>query len=59
MRSDHQTVLDPDQVPYFVGPDLGQKCLQSSRYNELNVTISINAINFYLLRGTEPDCLIL
>ena len=52
MRSDHQTVLDPDQVPYFVGPDLGQKCLQSSRYNELNVTISINAINFYLLRGT-------
>ena len=23
-----------DQVPYFVGPDLGQKCLQSSRYHE-------------------------
>ena len=26
--------LDPDQVPYFVGPDLGQKCLQSSRYHD-------------------------
>ena len=26
--------LDPDQVPYFVGPDLRQKCLQSSRYHE-------------------------
>ena len=23
--------LDPDHVPYFVEPDLGQKCLQSSR----------------------------
>ena len=26
---------------------------------ELNVTISINAINYYLLRGPEPDCLFL
>ena len=26
---------------------------------ELNVTISINAINYYLLRGSEPDCLFL
>ena len=25
--------LDPDQVPYFDGPDLGSKCLQSRRYN--------------------------
>ena len=24
--------FDPDQVPYFVGPDLGSKCLQSRRY---------------------------
>ena len=24
--------LDPDQVPYFGGPDLGSKCLQSRRY---------------------------
>ena len=54
--------LDPDQVPYFGGPDLGSKCLQSRRYqaqSELNVTISINAINYYLLRGPEPDCLFL
>ena len=28
--------FDPDQVPYFVGPDLGQKCLKSSRYHEEN-----------------------
>ena len=26
--------LDPDQVPYFVGPDLVPKCLQSSKYHE-------------------------
>ena len=26
---------------------------------ELNVTILINAINYYLLRGPEPDCLFL
>ena len=26
---------------------------------ELNVTISINVINCYLLRGLEPDCLFL
>ena len=26
--------LNPDQVPYFVRPDLGQKCLQSSKYHE-------------------------
>ena len=26
--------LDPDQVPYFGGPDLGSKCLQSRRYHE-------------------------
>ena len=26
--------LDPDHVPYFVGPDLGQKCLQSSKNHE-------------------------
>ena len=26
--------LDPDQVPYFVGPGLGPKCLQSRRYHE-------------------------
>ena len=52
--------LDLDQVPYFVGPDLGQKgCQQKISWTELNVTISINAINFYLLRGSEPDCLIL
>ena len=25
--------LDPDQVPYFGGPDLGSKCLQSRRYH--------------------------
>ena len=25
--------LDTDQVPYFDGPDLGSKCLQSRRYN--------------------------
>ena len=25
--------LDTDQVPYFGGPDLGSKCLQSRRYN--------------------------
>ena len=25
--------LDPDQVPYFSGPDLGSKCLQSRRYH--------------------------
>ena len=41
--------LDPDQVPYFVGTGLGSKCLQRT---ELNVTISINAINYYLLRGS-------
>ena len=33
MRSEHQTVLDPDQVPYFGGPDLGSKSLQSRRYH--------------------------
>ena len=27
--------LDPDQVPYFVGPGLGPKCLQSRRYHEM------------------------
>ena len=26
--------LDPVQVPYFVGPGLGPKCLQSRRYCE-------------------------
>ena len=25
--------LDIDQVPYFGGPDLGSKCLQSRRYH--------------------------
>ena len=25
--------LDPDQVPYFGGPDLGSKCLQCRRYH--------------------------
>ena len=25
--------LDPDQIPYFGGPDLGSKCLQSKRYH--------------------------
>ena len=25
--------LDPDQVPYFGGPGLGSKCLQSRRYH--------------------------
>ena len=25
--------LDPDQIPYFGGPDLGSKCLQSRRYH--------------------------
>ena len=25
--------LDPDQVPYFGGPDQGSKCLQSRRYH--------------------------
>ena len=24
--------LGPDQIPYFGGPDLGSKCLQSRRY---------------------------
>ena len=28
-----QNSLDPDQVPYFGGPDLGSKCLQSRRYH--------------------------
>ena len=32
MRSEHQA-LDPDQIPYFGGPDLGSKCLQSRRYH--------------------------
>ena len=26
--------LDPDQVPYFVGPGLGPKCLLIRRYHE-------------------------
>ena len=26
--------LDPDQVPYIVGPGLGPKCLQSRIYQE-------------------------
>ena len=26
--------LDPDQVPYFVGPGLGPKCLQSRIHHE-------------------------
>ena len=26
--------LGPDQVPYFGGPNLGSKCLQSRRYHE-------------------------
>ena len=26
--------LHPDQVSYFVGPDLGSKCLQSRGYHE-------------------------
>ena len=26
--------LDPDQVPYFVGPDLGSQCLQSKIHHE-------------------------
>ena len=52
--------LDSDQIPYFGGSDLGSKCLQSRiSCTELNVTISINAINYYLLRGPEPDCLFL
>ena len=49
--------LDPD---HFGGPDLGSNvCKAEDIVTELNVSISINAINCYLLRGFEADCLFL
>ena len=48
--------LDPDQVPYFVGPDLVKNVCKAV---DIMTRVSINAINFYLRRGSEPDCLIL
>ena len=57
MRSEHQTVWI---LIILVGLIWVQNvCKAEDIITELNVTISINAINYYLLRGSEPDCLFL
>ena len=57
MRSEHQTVRI---LIILVGLIWVQNaCKVEDIITELNVTISINAINYYLLRGSEPDCLFL
>ena len=55
MRSEHQTVWI---LIILVGLIWVQNvCKAEDIITELNVTISINAINYHLLRGSEPDCL--
>ena len=57
MRSEHHTVWI---LIILVGLIWVQNvCKAEDIITELNVTISINAINYYLLRGSEPDCLFL
>ena len=57
MRSEHQTVWI---LIILVGLIWVQNvCKVEDIITELNVTISINAINYNLLRGSEPDCLFL
>ena len=34
--------LDPDQVQYFVGPDLGPKCLQSYQQTTLGDRVKLH-----------------
>ena len=55
MRSEHQTVWI---LIILVGLIWVQNvCKAEDIMTELNVTILINAINYYLLWGSEPDCL--
>ena len=45
--------LDPDQV-IFLGPIWVQIVYKAE---DIDITNSINAIYYYLLRGSEPGCL--
>ena len=57
MQSEHQTVWI---LIILVGLIWTQNvCKAEDIITELNVTISLNAIDYYLLRGSEPDCLFL
>ena len=54
MQSEHQTVWI---LIILVGLIWVQNVCKAE--DIIRVTISINAINYYLLRGSEPDCLFL